>query len=53
LQGIGAALSTTLGGALAAWVGWGAAFVGLSVPALFALVLAMRLAAVRPVALRA
>jgi hypothetical protein len=46
-------LSTTLGGALATWVGWGAAFVGLSVPVLFALALAMRLVAARPVAVRA
>jgi predicted MFS family arabinose efflux permease len=46
LQGIGAALSTTLGGVLAASIGWGAAFVGLTVPAVFALGLAMRLVAV-------
>jgi predicted MFS family arabinose efflux permease len=39
LQGIGAALSTTLGGMLATWVGWEAAFIGLTVPAVFALAL--------------
>ncbi len=43
LQGIGAAFSTTLGGLLAAHLGWGAAFLGLTVPAVFALGLAMRL----------
>ena len=41
LQGIGAAFSTTLGGLLAAHLGWGAAFLGLAVPAAFALGLAM------------
>jgi MFS family permease len=43
MQGIGAALSTTLGGVLAAKVGWTAAFLGLSVPAVFALALSVRL----------
>jgi MFS family permease len=43
MQGIGAALSTTLGGVLAARVGWTAAFLGLSVPAVIALVLSVRL----------
>jgi len=43
LQGIGAALSTTLGGVLAARIGWGAAFIGLTLPAVFALALAARL----------
>jgi MFS family permease len=43
LQGIGAALSTTLGGVLATWVGWEAAFIGLTVPAVIALALAVRL----------
>ena len=49
LQGIGAALSTTLGGVLATSVGWGAAFIGLTVPAVFAVALAIRLVAARPV----
>jgi predicted MFS family arabinose efflux permease len=53
LQGIGAALSTTLGGVLAASLGWGVAFLGLSVPALFALGLAVRLLATRPAVVRA
>jgi hypothetical protein len=44
LQGIGAALSTTLGGLLAAWLGWGPAFIGLAVPAVFAVGLAVWLA---------
>jgi MFS family permease len=52
LQGIGAALSATLGGVLATWVGWVAAFIGLAVPAVFALALAVRLAAARPVIVR-
>lgn len=43
-QGIGAALSATIGGLLATWFGWGAAFLGLTVPAAVALVLALRLA---------
>jgi MFS family permease len=43
LQGIGAALSTTLGGVLAAWFGWGVAFLGLAVPAVFSLCLVLRL----------
>jgi MFS family permease len=43
MQGIGAALSTTLGGVLAARIGWTAAFLGLSVPAVFALALSVRL----------
>lgn len=43
LQGIGAALSTTLGGLLAARFGWGAAFIGLTVPAVFAVGLSVRL----------
>jgi MFS family permease len=41
LQGIGAALSTTLGGVLATWFGWGAAFIGLTIPTVFALTLAI------------
>jgi MFS family permease len=40
LQGIGAALSTTLSGLLATRLGWGAAFLGLTIPAMFALGLA-------------
>ena len=48
MQGIGAALSTTLGGVLATSVGWGAAFIGLTVPAVFAVALAIRLVAARP-----
>jgi len=48
LQGIGAALSTTLGGVLATSIGWGAAFCGLTVPAVFAVALAVRLVAARP-----
>ena len=43
LQGIGAACSTTLGGLLAAQLGWVAAFLGLAVPAVFALRLSTRL----------
>jgi MFS family permease len=43
MQGVGAALSTTLAGVLAARVGWSAAFLGLSVPAVFALALSVRL----------
>ena len=43
LQGIGAALSSTLGGLLAARFGWEAAFLGLTLPAVVALGLAMRL----------
>lgn len=43
MQGIGAALSTTLGGVLAAKMGWAAGFLGLSVPAVIALALSMRL----------
>jgi MFS family permease len=43
LQGIGAALSTTIGGLLAVKIGWAAAFLGLSVPAIFAIGLAVRL----------
>lgn len=43
LQGIGAALSTTLGGLLAAHLGWEAAFLGLTVPAALAIVLALAL----------
>lgn len=43
MQGIGAAVSTTLAGVLAARAGWTAAFVGLTVPAAFALVLSVRL----------
>jgi MFS family permease len=43
LQGIGAALSSTLGGLLATWFGWEAAFLGLTLPAVLALGLAMRL----------
>jgi MFS family permease len=49
MQGVGAALSTTLGGVLATRVGWSAAFIGLAVPAVFALALAVRLVAARPV----
>ena len=48
LQGIGAALSTALGGVLVVSIGWGPAFIGLTVPAVFALALAIRLVAVRP-----
>jgi MFS family permease len=44
LQGIGASLSGALGGELATMAGWGAAFLGLSVPALAALALALRCA---------
>jgi MFS family permease len=43
LQGIGAACSTTLGGVLAAQFGWAPAFLGLAVPAGFAVALAIRL----------
>ncbi len=43
LQGIGAALSASLGGLLATQLGWSAAFSGLAVPSLFALALALRL----------
>jgi MFS family permease len=43
MQGVGAAVSTTLAGVLAAYAGWTAAFLGLTVPALFALVLSVRL----------
>ncbi len=43
MQGIGAALSTTLAGVLAERMGWTAAFLGLSVPAVFALALSVRL----------
>jgi MFS family permease len=43
MQGVGAALSTTLAGVLAARIGWTAAFLGLSVPAVIALVLSVRL----------
>jgi MFS family permease len=43
LQGIGAALSTSLGGVLAQRYGWTAAFLGLALPAVFAFGLAMRL----------
>jgi MFS family permease len=43
LQGIGAALSSTIGGLLAARIGWASAFLGLSVPAIFAFGLAVRL----------
>jgi MFS family permease len=43
MQGIGAALSTTLGGVLAAQFGWAAGFIGLAVPTGFALGLSMRL----------
>lgn len=43
MQGIGAAVSTTLAGVLAAKAGWTAAFLGMAVPALFALVLSVRL----------
>ncbi len=42
-QGIGAALSSTLGGLLAETFGWEAAFLGLTVPAAVALCLALRL----------
>jgi MFS family permease len=42
-QGIGASLSATLGGVLATWIGWGPAFLGLGLPAVFALILAFRL----------
>ena len=42
-QGIGAALSSTLGGLLAARFGWEAAFLGLTLPAVLALGLATRL----------
>jgi hypothetical protein len=40
---IGAALSSTLGGLLATWFGCKAAFLGLALPAVLALGLAMRL----------
>lgn len=43
-QGIGAALSATVGGLLATGFGWEAAFLGLAMPAVVALVLAVRLA---------
>ncbi|HLY91614.1 MAG TPA: MFS transporter, partial [Acetobacteraceae bacterium] len=43
MQGVGAAVSTTLAGVLAAKAGWTAAFLGLAVPALFALGLSVRL----------
>ncbi len=43
MQGIGAALSTTLGGVLAVRLGWVVAFLGLTVPAVFALALSVRL----------
>jgi MFS family permease len=42
-QGIGASLSASLGGVLATWFGWPVAFLGLGLPALFALALAFRL----------
>lgn len=48
MQGIGAALSTTLGGMLATSIGWSAAFLGLTAPAVLALALAVRLVAMRP-----
>lgn len=47
-QGIGAALSNTLGGALASWVGWGAAFLGLAGPAFLALLIALWLGGMPP-----
>jgi MFS family permease len=47
-QGIGASLSATVGGLLATWFGWGAAFLGLTVPAALALALALRLAGQAP-----
>ena len=45
MQGIGAALSASFGGVLATWFGWEAAFLGLSLPAVLALILALRLRA--------
>lgn len=51
VQGVGASLSNALGGALIGWVGWRFAFLGLSVPPLFALGLAgflLRVAVVPP-----
>jgi predicted MFS family arabinose efflux permease len=45
LQGIGAAFSTTLGGVLATRLGWAASFLGLTVPAVAALALALAAAA--------
>jgi MFS family permease len=42
-QGVGAALSASLGGFLATWLGWTPAFLGLGVPAVVALGLAFRL----------
>lgn len=42
-QGVGAALSTTLGGVLVAKLGWSWAFLGLSAPAMLALAIALRL----------
>ena len=42
-QGIGAALSASPGGAMAIWLGWGPAFLGRGVSAVFALLLAFHL----------
>ncbi len=41
VQGIGAAFSNALGGALIGWIGWKFAFLGLGVPPLIALALAL------------
>ena len=48
LRGIGAALATTLGGVLALSIGWRTGFIGLTVPTVLALALAVRLVAARP-----